>query len=385
MKIAGAWLERAETQGVLTLLEQAGHQGLLVGGCVRNALIGAPVGDIDIATDALPQSVIALAQAAGLRVIPTGIAHGTVTVVAGKVAHEVTTFRRDVQTDGRHAMVSFAASLEQDAMRRDFTMNALYARADGTLVDPLGGMPDLLARRVRFVGQPAARIAEDGLRILRFFRFQAWYGDPQQGPDTDGLAACAALSACTDMLSRERVGAEMRKLLSSADPAPAVAAMASAGVLARVLPGADHQSLAPLVHLEQGIAPFWVRRLAVIGGAGPVSALRMSRSAAQDLAVMHKWTGTADRADVLAYRLGALRAHDVLLLRGALFGMSLPPDWEMLLSRGAFARFPVRADDLLPVLQGAALGKRLAELENRWIGSGFTLNRDALLAGPGQT
>ena len=161
------------------MLEEGGHRAYFVGGCVRNALIGAEVSDVDIATDARPERVAALAFRAGLKAIPTGIAHGTVTVVSGGHAFEVTTFRRDVATDGRRAVVVFSDDVAEDAARRDFTMNALYAAADGTVIDPTGeGLADLAARRVRFVGEPARRIAEDHLRVLRFFRFHAWYGDP---------------------------------------------------------------------------------------------------------------------------------------------------------------------------------------------------------------
>ena len=169
-----------------------GHAILFVGGCVRNALLGRPVADIDLATDARPEAVIALAKGAGLNPVPTGIAHGTITVVAAGQPFQVTTFRRDVETFGRHAVVAFSDDIAEDAARRDFTLNALYALPDGTVVDPLGGLPDLRAGRVRFVGDPAARIAEDYLRILRFFRMTAWYGDPAAGLDRDSLAACAA-------------------------------------------------------------------------------------------------------------------------------------------------------------------------------------------------
>jgi poly(A) polymerase len=234
--IVAPWLSAPATQAVCRALTAAGHQALLVGGCVRNALIGRPVADIDIATDAVPEAVMALARAAGLHAVPTGIEHGTVTVVAEHRPFEVTTFRRDVETFGRRAVVAYTREIAEDAARRDFTMNALYARPDGTVVDPLGGLPDLQARRVRFVGDARSRIAEDFLRILRFFRIHAWYGDPDGGLDPEGLAACAAHQDGLARLSRERVGAEIAKLLAAADPAPAVAAMAATGILARVLP-----------------------------------------------------------------------------------------------------------------------------------------------------
>ena len=162
MRIAGEWIGAGHVQAVLAMLEAGGHQALIVGGCVRNALLAQPVADVDIATDAVPERVMDLARAAGLKPVPTGVEHGTVTVVAEGVGHEVTTFRRDVETFGRHAVVAFSRHVEDDAARRDFTMNALYARADGTVIDPLGeGIADLKARRVRFVGRPEDRIRED--------------------------------------------------------------------------------------------------------------------------------------------------------------------------------------------------------------------------------
>ena len=205
-RITENWIKDQAAQKVCAMLTDAGKQAWFVGGCVRNALLGAPVSDLDISTDARPEEVIALAAAAGLKPVPTGIDHGTVTVVVDRHPFEVTTFRRDVETDGRRAVVAFADTMEEDASRRDFTMNALYAAPDGTVVDPLGGLPDLEARRVRFIGDPHDRIREDYLRILRFFRFHAWYGS--DGLDRDGYAACAELSDGLENLSKERVGQE---------------------------------------------------------------------------------------------------------------------------------------------------------------------------------
>ena len=380
MKITDEWIRDEGVQTVLHLLTDAGYRGLLVGGCVRNALIGAPVADIDIATDAVPERVVDLAKAAGLRVVPTGIDHGTVTIVVGGEPHEVTTFRRDVATDGRRATVAYATDIREDAGRRDFTMNALYADATGWIVDPLNGLPDLQAGRVRFVGDADARIREDYLRILRFFRFHAWYGDAAEGMDADALAACAANSAGIDTLSRERIGHEMRRLLAAPDPAPAVAAMQATAVLARILPGADAKPLAPLVHLEPPYAPDWLRRLAALGGEGHVDAFRMSRDEARRLDILRDGIGSAAGAAELAYRHGADLARDILFLRAAILEVPLPSAWEDAVALGAGAKFPLRAADLMPAFSGPELGARLQELETRWIASGFTLSREQLLA-----
>ncbi len=380
MKATGAWLSDAPTQAVLAMLDRAGHAALCVGGCVRDALIGRVVADVDIATDARPETVVALAKEAGLRAVPTGIDHGTVTVVSGGQGYEVTTFRRDVETFGRHAVIAYADRVEEDAARRDFTMNALYARADGTLVDPLGGLADLVQRRVRFVGPPADRIREDYLRILRFFRFQAHFGDPFHPMDPNALAACAEHADGIGQLSRERVGAEMRKLLAAPDPAPALRGMAETGVLAATLPGADPSALALMVHLEGGMAPRWLRRLAVLSPREADAALRLTRAEARDLARMADHAGTDAHPAALGYWLGADLGADAALLRAARARELLPEGWAAEVARGAAQRFPLRAADLMPALTGPALGRRLRELEWRWVASDFELTRDQLLA-----
>ncbi len=379
MKLAGDWLHHSGTKALFAGLDAGGHQTLFVGGCVRNAVMGLPVADIDIATAATPDVVTDLCKRAGLRVVPTGIEHGTVTVIAGGKPHEVTTFRADTATDGRHARVAFGTDITVDAARRDFTMNALYARADGMVVDPLVGLPDVVARRVRFVGDPGARIIEDYLRILRFFRFHAVYGDLTLGIDPEGLSACAANSAGIDTLSRERIGQEMRKLLAAADPAPAVAAMAQAGVLGRILPGADPLALGPLVHLEMDLDPDWLRRLASLGGSDIEDRLRLSRAEARDLAALREAIGSMETPVVLGWRLGRQRASDAMLLRAALMDAPLPVGWQQDIARGAAATFPVTAADLMPDVTGAALGQRLKTLETRWIASDLHARRGDLL------
>jgi poly(A) polymerase len=364
------------------MLTGAGHQALFVGGCVRNALLGQPVADIDIATDARPERVLELAAAAGLKAVPTGIDHGTITVVADHAPFEVTTFRRDVSTDGRRATVAYATDIAEDAGRRDFTMNSLYARPDGEVLDPLGGLPDLRAGRVRFVGDPARRIAEDYLRILRFFRFHAWYGHPEDGLDPDGLAACAAARDGLARLSRERIGAEMSRLLEAPDPAPALGAMAAAGILAAVLPGADPAPIGPLVAFErtEGLAPCRHRRLAALApqaAPGWAGDLRLSRADRRRLEAIAAAMGGDPAAG--AYRHGAEAARDAALIAAASLGTAPPPDLAARVARGAAARFPLRAADL-PGLKGPELGAALKRLEADWIASGFTLDRAALLA-----
>ncbi|QTC89997.1 CCA tRNA nucleotidyltransferase [Brevundimonas goettingensis] len=234
------WLTAPATRAVLDALEAAGGPDCVrfVGGCVRNALMGQTVDDLDLATRLLPEATMAALQKAGLKVVPTGIAHGTVTAVSKGRPYEITTLRRDVSTDGRNATVAFTDDWAEDAARRDFRLNALYADAQGRVFDPTGqGVEDAREGRIVFVGEPETRIREDYLRILRFFRFFAWYGRGE--PDTAGLAACADLSEGMVRLSAERVSKELLKLLAAPDPRPAVRAMSETGVLARLLPEAD--------------------------------------------------------------------------------------------------------------------------------------------------
>src|SRR6478672_10767184 len=226
------WLTASSTRAVMAALEAAGGPGCarFVGGCVRNALIGAPVDDIDIATTLKPEETDKAIRAAGLKAVPTGIAHGTVTAVTERTPFEITTLRRDVSTDGRNATVAFTDDWAEDAARRDFRLNALYADASGEVFDPTGhGVSDAAEGRIVFVGEARTRIREDYLRILRFFRFYAWYGRGE--PDAEAMAACAALAEGMTRLSAERVSKEMLKLLAAPDPRRAVAAMREAGVL----------------------------------------------------------------------------------------------------------------------------------------------------------
>lgn len=370
-------------QKVLALLGKAGHQALLVGGSVRNGLLGAPVSDFDVSTDARPDRVMALAEAAGIKAVPTGIDHGTVTLVEDHTPVEVTTFRRDVSTDGRRAVVAFSTDVAEDAARRDFTMNALYAQADGTIVDPLGGLPDLWARRVRFIGRAEDRIHEDYLRILRFFRFHAWYGDPEAGFDADEVAACADGIDGLARLSRERIGHEMMKLLTARDPAVSVAILARIGGLAAILPGAMPDALGPLVHLEQqlGLAPDPVRRLAALGGAEAGEALRLSRAGARRATLLTGLARDAMGPAEAGYRHGAADGWDAMVIRAALLGQPVDEDTHTLVLQGAAAEFPVRAADLMDRFKGSDLGRALTSAETAWIASGFTADKATLLAG----
>ncbi len=375
-RIEAPWLKNEASQRVCRMLSQAGHQVFFVGGCVRNALLGQAVSDLDLATDAVPSRVQKFAKEAGIKCIPTGIDHGTVTLVVDDFPFEVTTFRNDLSTDGRHATVGFSTSMEDDARRRDFTMNALYADKDGHVFDPVNGLPDLYARRVVFIDDANQRIKEDYLRILRFFRFYAWYGDATNGLDQEGLAACASNVDGIDGLSKERIGQELLKLLGAPNPAPAVSAMGHAGALMRILPGAETSGLAVLVHLEGqlDLLPDPIRRLASLGGQDTMDNLRMSKADHRRLKVLQSVQEPLE----LGYRYGQ-DAIEILAVRAARMGVDVASSDISDARLGVGKTCPVVASDLMPKFQGAALGKILMELENRWIMSRFALNKAELL------
>ena len=373
------WLTDSATQSVCAAIMADGAQALFVGGCVRNALLEQPVSDLDIATDARPEAVMKLANRAGIRAIPTGIDHGTVTLVENGVPFEITTFRRDVATDGRHAVVAFSTDITEDARRRDFTMNAIYAHPSGEVVDPLNGMADLNARRVRFIGNGENRIREDYLRSLRFFRFHAWYGDAQAGLDVEALAAISANLDGLAQLSCERVGSEVLQLLAAPDPAPSVAAMRQSGVFGQILPGADDRALAILVHLEGKTPANPVRRLAALGEPDIAKDLRLSKHQFTELCTLREAAIGTQGASELGYRLGRVPARDAMLLRAALMEQPILPELETEITLGADAKFPVSARDLMPERSGSALGSALKKLEQIWIEGGMALTRDQLL------
>ena len=392
MTITGEWMIANETRVVLNALRKGGALPRFVGGCVRDALIGRTVRDIDIAVDIPPKETIAALEAADLRAIPTGIEHGTITAVSGKRTFEITSLRQDRETDGRHATVEFTKDWKLDASRRDFTMNALYAEGDGTVVDVLGtGLGDLNARRVRFIGSASARVQEDYLRILRLFRFHAWYGTGDMEPDA--LVACAGLAGGLAGLSRERIGSEMLKLLAAPHPEVSVDMMAQTGVLSKALPFSEGiPPMAALVAAEGriGISAEPVRRLALLTGETDAvtagRALRLSNDQVKALRARgplgYEITDAAS-ARRAGYERGEAAARDLLLLRSARTGEPLNTRLVSTIMDGAATEFPVAARDLmaLGMEPGPEIGETLDRIEKEWIESDFTLDRGTLLSG----
>jgi tRNA nucleotidyltransferase/poly(A) polymerase len=388
-------LRRPGVRAVFAALNREGEEARIVGGAIRDILAGVPVGDIDFATTAPPMRTRELAEAAGIKVVPTGVDHGTLTLVAAGEPHEVTTLRTDVETDGRHAVVRFGRDWTADAMRRDFTVNALALDAGGKVHDPAGGIADIAARRIRFIGDPAARIAEDRLRILRFFRFHSTFGEGP--PDPAGLSASIRARHGLARLSAERIGQEMKKLVLGRRAAETVESMEFAGILGLVTAGVAHlPEFARLVRTERPFcaAPSAPVRLAVLCGTLPEDALRIAERfrlsgaergrmlAAQDAAMrLAKAMGDRGARRVL-HRVGAAAFADGALVlaaqrSGEAARMEVIRD---LPERAPVPAFPVAGRDALAagIPAGPAVGAALAALENWWIDQDFAPDAGAL-------
>ena len=369
-------------------LDAAGIAARFVGGCVRNAVLGRGIDDIDIAVAKPPETVMLALRAAKLKAIPTGLKHGTVTAVVDGRTFELTTLRRDVETDGRHAVVAFTDDWLEDAQRRDFTFNALYADRDGTLYDPFDGRADLAQKRVRFIGDPDLRIAEDRLRVLRFFRFHAWYGAPPlDGPSYD---ACARHAGALGNLSGERVAKEVLRLLSAADPADAIEAMADAGALDHWLPEYDGTTrLRALIARET--APDGLRRLAAIlendaDATAIGKRLKLSTQQALRLEIMLAREPAMDVAGgARAWRSGIYRLGTSLYIDRLLLAVDATGDWRAALALAQSwtpPELPVSGGDALKLglKPGPKVGALLDQVERWWITGDFTADRAACLA-----
>lgn len=382
-----AWMASAPTRRLFAALAEGRITARFVGGCVRNAVLGRPIDDLDIAVDKPPQDVMRALEAAGIKVVPTGLRHGTVTAIADSVVFELTTLRRDVETDGRRAVVAFTDDWQEDASRRDFTFNALYADPDGTLYDPFEGRADLAAGRVRFIGDPDTRIAEDRLRVLRFFRFHAWYGTPPLHGAS--YQACARNAGTLGSLSGERVRKELLRTLEAPAAADALDAMREAGVLDRWLPEYDGSTrLRALVMRED--EPDGLRRLAAVlsAAADPVAIgkrLRLSTQESLRLDVMLAREPVMDIAGgPKAWRAGIYRLGNGLYADRLLLATDVPGDWRAAL---ALARswtppeLPVSGGDALKLglKPGPRVGALIDAVERWWIEGDFAADRAACL------
>ncbi|MGD0025749.1 MAG: CCA tRNA nucleotidyltransferase [Xanthobacteraceae bacterium] len=393
-----AWLKDGEVAGLLALLDRDGEEARIVGGAVRNALLRLPVAEIDVATTAVPEEVVRRVAAAGWKAVPTGIEHGTVTVVIHSHPFEVTTLREDVETFGRKAKVVFGRDWRADAERRDFTINALSASADGKVFDYVGGIDDIAACRVRFIGDPEKRIAEDFLRILRFFRFHAHFAEGP--PDAAGLLACIRARAGLDTLSRERVRMELLKLFIAPRATPTLAVMTESGLLGKVLGGvpfiASFENMAK-VEAALGAEPDAVQRLGALGVMVKEDAerlsqrLRLSNAETERLLALECWWRVAPAADgqaarALLYRLGPQSFTDRVLVAWARSEAGAADRaWRDLASlprRWTAPVFPLKAADFSRrgVPAGPALGAAMRAAKEAWVAADFPAERAAIEA-----
>jgi poly(A) polymerase len=371
-----AWLKRPGIRRLLTALDATRDTARFVGGAVRDTMLGHPIEDLDLATTLTPDEVVNRLEKARIKAVPTGIDHGTITAVSSGTVVEVTTLRSDVSTDGRRATVAFTGDWRADAARRDFTINALYADPyTGVVHDYHGGKADIAERRVRFIGDPLQRIAEDHLRILRFFRFHARFGAGQ--PDGAGLAACSARANDLMALSRERIADELLKLLALPDPSPTVAVMADGGIFAPVIPEVVADAAARIAALakaeqEAGIAPAAVRRLAAMLPPDPAVAsdvaarLKLSNKARKRLTLAATPLAPSETPGALAYAIGAEAALDRMLLAGDATGAAKLAAWPV-------PKLPITGGELIRrgVTQGPEVARTLREVERRWVAAGF--------------
>jgi poly(A) polymerase len=393
-----AWLKTGEVARLLALLNRDGEEARVVGGAVRDALLQLAVDEIDVATTAVPEEVMRRVTAAGGKAIPTGIEHGTVTAIIDRHPIEVTTLREDVETFGRKARVVFGRDWNADAERRDFTINALSVSTDGMVHDYVGGIDDVAARRVRFIGEPQRRIAEDYLRILRFFRFHAYFGEG--APDRAGLQACIRARAGIETLSRERVRMEILKLLVASRATPTLAVMAESGFLDMVLGGvAFLASFENMIKVEGalGAAPDAIRRLGALGvwvaedAERLTQRLRLSNAESERLLELEAWWRIAPQPDAkggraLLYQLGLQSFADRVFLAWTRSDAGVADDaWHSLASlprRWTAPAFPLKAADLIQrgIAEGPALGAALRAAEAAWIAAGFPAGEAAIAA-----
>ena len=397
--LAGAaWLSGGALSRLIEVLDRDGEEARVVGGAVRNALLKMPIHEVDVATTARPEDVVKRVTAAGFKAVPTGIEHGTVTVVVDKHPFEVTTLRRDVETDGRHAKVAFGRDWKLDAERRDFTINALSVSRDGTVYDYVGGLADLAVRRVRFIGDPKLRIEEDYLRILRFFRFHAAYSEGGH-PDAQGLAACIAGREGLDQLSRERVRMEVMKLVVAPHAVPTLIAMADSGLLLRVLGGVSYlASFENMAKVEAaiGVTPDPVQRLGALGVRVAEDAERLAQKLRLHNVEQERLVSMAEgwprilpergelAAQALIYRLGPQAFTDHALLGWARSQASAnDSNWHAMATtpqRWTAPVFPLKSADFIKrgIEKGPALGAALRSAEAAWIAAGFPDDTNAL-------
>ena len=376
------WLRNPSAQKLSKLYKNFGYQVLFVGGCVRNTILKMPVTDIDLATDAQPEEIIKIAEENNIRFVPTGLVHGTITLIIDNTNYQITTFRTDFDHDGRYAKVEFTESLLLDASRRDLTINALYCNHVGEVIDPLNGLDDIKKQKIKFIGNPNERIKEDNLRILRFFRFQAIYGNKNLEIDSIALEACHNHKSKLAALSKERITSELRKILSAPNPLEVIIKMNETGVLNELFQKVSIDSLAAYLKTEEKfkININWLGRLLSLQVTQEEESLKLTRCEFKFL----KQTKSAieNQINVLefSYYNGVENGKIYAILQNFRHNIILSKNLLNQINSLTTKKFPITAKDLMPEINGKKLGEALRSLEDRWIKSNFTLSEKELLA-----
>ena len=376
------WLRNPSAQKLSKLYKNFGYQVLFVGGCVRNTILKMPVTDIDLATDAQPEEIIKIAKENNIRFVPTGLAHGTITLIIDNTNYQITTFRTDFDHDGRYAKVEFTESLLLDASRRDLTINALYCNHVGEVIDPLNGLDDIKKQKIKFIGNPNERIKEDNLRILRFFRFQAIYGNKNLEIDSIALEACHNQKSKLAALSKERITSELRKILSAPNPLEVIIKMNETGVLNELFQKVSIDSLAAYLKTEEKfkININWLGRLLSLQVTQEEESLKLTRCEFKFL----KQTKSAIENQIhvleFSYYNGVENGKIYSTLQNFRHDIILSKNLLNQIDSLATKKFPITAKDLMPEINGKELGEALRSLEDRWIKSNFTLSKKELLA-----
>ena len=376
------WLRNPSAQKLSKLYKSFGYQVLFVGGCVRNTILKMPVTDIDLATDAQPEEIIKIAKENNIRFVPTGLAHGTITLIIDNKNYQITTFRTDFDHDGRYAKVEFTESLLLDASRRDLTINALYCNHVGEVIDPLNGLDDIKKQKIKFIGNPNERIKEDNLRILRFFRFQAIYGNKNLEIDSIALEACHNHKSKLAALSKERITSELRKILSAPNPLEVIIKMNETGVLNELFQKVSIDSLEAYLKTEEKfkININWLGRLLSLQVTQEEESLKLTRCEFKFL----KQTKSAIENQIhvleFSYYNGVENGKIYSILQNFRHNIILSKNLLNQINSLATKKFPITAKDLMPEIRGKKLGEALRSLEDRWIKSNFTLSKKDLLA-----
>ena len=376
------WLRNPSAQKLSKLYKNFGYQVLFVGGCVRNTILKMPVTDIDLATDAQPEEIIKIAKENNIRFVPTGLAYGTITLIIDNKNYQITTFRTDFDHDGRYAKVEFTESLLLDASRRDLTINALYCNHVGEVIDPLNGLDDIKKQKIKFIGNPNERIKEDNLRILRFFRFQAIYGNKNLEIDSIALEACHNHKSKLAALSKERITSELRKILSAPNPLEVIIKMNETGVLNELFQKVSIDSLAAYLKTEEKfkININWLGRLLSLQVTQEEESLKLTRCEFKFL----KQTKSAIENQIhvleFSYYNGVENGKIYSILQNFRHNIILSKNLLNQINSLATKKFPITAKDLMPEISGKKLGEALRSLEDRWIKSNFTLSKKDLLA-----